>query len=124
LALSYTRSKRPLNFAIESTRPVTSVRWNRYRCELVFDALTQWLRAKGIQGNTPLHTLRKEFGSSVCTAHGVYAASRALRHADLAITAQFYVESRSRVTAGMSHLLPPATEKIAEFPKDAAARLV
>jgi hypothetical protein len=79
------------------------------------------LRSQGIQGNKPLHTLRKEFGSSVCTQHGVYAASRALRHADINITSQFYVESRSKVTAGMSHLLPSAQEKVVEFPAKEAA---
>jgi integrase len=108
-------------FLIESKRPVKSVRWNRYRCQPHFEALSQWLRAQGISGNKPLHTLRKEFGSSVCAAHGVYAASRALRHADINITTQFYTESRSRVTAGMSHLLPPAADKVVEFPKESKA---
>lgn len=115
------RSRATAEFVIESTRPAKAVRWNRYRCEPVFDALTQWLRSQGLSGNKPLHTLRKEFGSAVCNAHGVYAASRALRHGDVAVTAQFYVESRSRVTAGMSHLLPPAADKVVEFPQDVAA---
>jgi integrase len=99
-------------FVIESSREVKTVRWNFYRCELIFDGLTAWLRSKGITGNKPLHTLRKEFGSAICSAHGIYAASRALRHADLAITSQHYVESRSQVTAGMSHLLPPAPQVV------------
>jgi hypothetical protein len=110
---------RERQFVIESTREAVSVRWNRYRCEPVFDALAKWLRTKGISGNKPLHTLRKEYGSAVCAAHGVYAASRALRHADITITTQFYTESRSRVTAGMSRLLPPAPGKIADFPPPA-----
>ena len=106
-------SRATAEFVIESARPAKSVRWNRYRCKLVFDALTEWLRSQGFSGNKPLHTLRKEFGSNICQQHGFYAASRALRHADINITSQFYVESRSRITAGMAGLIPPAEKKIA-----------
>ena len=113
----HTRAKG--KFVVECGHAAKAVRWNHYRCQSHFEALIQWLRAQGIQGDKPLHILRKEFGSNVCTAHGIYAASRALRHADINVTSQFYTESRSRVTAGMSHLLPlPAAEKIVEFPKE------
>lgn len=42
----------------------------------------------GITAIKPLHELRKEFGSQLCAKYGIYAASRMLRHADIAITAQ------------------------------------
>ena len=45
-----------------------------------------WLREKGLK-TKPLHTFRKEFGSLVCDRHGIYAASRALRHASVVVTA-------------------------------------
>jgi hypothetical protein len=36
--------------------------------------------------------------SQLCAKYGIYAASRALRHADIAITAQHYVDQKERVT--------------------------
>ncbi len=53
----------------------------------------------------PLHELRKEFGSQVCAKYGIFAASRMLRHADIAITAQHYLDQKERVTIGMGNLL-------------------
>jgi hypothetical protein len=46
-------------------------------------------------GNTqkPLHTPRKEFGSLVSQTHGIHAASKALRHADINVTNNFYTDS-------------------------------
>jgi len=55
--------------------------------------------------NKPLHTLRREFGSLVCAAHGIHAASRQLRHANIAITNMFYTDSRKRALTGLGHLL-------------------
>lgn len=94
------------DFVIESpnaARPDAT--YSHYRCERDFKALTRWLRAHGVTGNTPLHTLRKEYGSQMCAKHGIYAASYALRHADIAITSQHYLDSKRRATVGMGHLL-------------------
>jgi hypothetical protein len=52
----------------------------------------------------PLHTLRKEFGTLVNLAHGIHAASKALRHADITLTNNFYTDSRIRVTPGLGQL--------------------
>ena len=38
----------------------------------------------------PLHELRKEFGSMVNSQYGIYAASRALRHGNIAVTVAHY----------------------------------
>lgn len=85
--------------------PRLSTTYSHYRCERHFDALSTWLRKKGVNGSRPLHTLRKEFGSQICAEHGIYAASRALRHADIAITSQHYLEPRRRATVGLGALL-------------------
>jgi hypothetical protein len=58
-----------------------------------------------VNTNTPLHTLQKEFGSQICAKHGIYAASHALRHADIAITSQHYLDKRQRATVGLGALL-------------------
>jgi hypothetical protein len=41
------------------------------------------------------------YGSQVCDRHGIYAASRALRHASVAVTAAHYVDKKSKVTSGL-----------------------
>ena len=83
--------------------------WGRhYRCQQVFDRLTTWLRDYGVEGNKPLHTLRKEAGAIVATEAGIYAASRFLRHADMQVTSQFYADHKQRIAIDMAALLPPA----------------
>jgi integrase len=96
-------------FVIESgNAPRPEATYSHYRCEKHFSALTKWLRAHGVTSNTPLHTLRKEYGSQMCAKHGIYAASHALRHADIGITSQHYLDKKHRATVGMGHLLAGA----------------
>ncbi len=93
-------------FVIESSvAPRLGTGYSHYRCEELFSALVRWLRANGVDTMTPLHTLRKEFGSQICDREGIYAASTALRHADIAITSQHYVDKKRRVTVGLGGLL-------------------
>jgi len=67
--------------------------------------LTRWLRSKGVNSNKPIHELRKEFGSLVNLKHGIYAASRALRHSDITTSARHYIAKKERVSVGLGHLL-------------------
>src|SRR5439155_7316881 len=93
-------------FVIEAdTEPQTDTTYAHYRAQSHFDALIMWLRSKGVTALKPLHEMRKEFGSQLCAKYGIYAASRALRHADITITAQHYVDQKERVTFGMGDLL-------------------
>jgi len=71
----------------------------------VYDGLMTWLREKGVTALKPLHELRKEFGSTIANEHGIFAASRALRHADIAITSQHYADKTRRVTTGFGKML-------------------
>jgi Phage integrase family len=94
------------SFVIESNRePQAALTYTAYRAQEHFDRLVAWLRVKGVTAIKPLHELRKEFGSQVCAKYGIYAASRMLRHADIAITAQHYLDQKERVTFGMGNLL-------------------
>lgn len=70
----------------------------RYRCNPVFDTLISWLRRNGVDGHKPLHTLRKEIGSIIASEHGIFEASRYLRHADIHITSAFYADKKKIVT--------------------------
>jgi integrase len=92
-------------FVIESSRRPKDVVYSYYRCHHDLVKLNQWLRTNGVKGNKPLHILRKEYGSQINAIHGIHAASRALRHADIRVTSEFYTDSRARVTPGMGRLL-------------------
>src|SRR5436853_127050 len=93
-------------FVIEGDgEPRTDTSYAHYRAQRHFDALIKCLKSKGVTALKPLHELRKEFGSQLCAKYGIYAASRALRHADITITAQHYVDQKERVTFGMGDLL-------------------
>jgi integrase len=83
--------------------------YTHYRAESVFENLIAWLRQKGFDGFKPLHTLRKEFGSVICQQFGIYAASRALRHSDIAITSQHYLDKKERRAIGLGCLLTEKT---------------
>lgn len=72
-----------------------------YRAKPVWTRLTRWLRAHGVTAQKPCHTLRKESGSLVNAEHGIFAASRFLRHADVKTTADFYADARKRVVVGV-----------------------
>jgi len=72
-------------------------KWGQnYRAGAVFDRLTAWLRAHGVTARKPLHELRKELGSLVTAEHGIYAASRVLRHSNVATTAAHYTDLKNR----------------------------
>jgi len=91
--LTSTRPPRP-----ESPRPY-------YRCEDTFDRLNEWLRGKGVQANKPLHELRKELGALIATEHGIYAASKFLRHSDITTTARHYADHKTRISVGLGKYL-------------------
>ena len=93
-------------FVIEADAEArTDTRYTHYRAQRHFDALTAWLRTKGVTAIKPLHELRKEFGSQLCAKYGIYAASRMLRHSGIAITAEHYLDQKERVTLGLGNLL-------------------
>src|SRR6266404_2918103 len=100
------RAKATASFVIESPNdPRPEATFEHYRCQYLFEKLSEWLRKNGVKSKTPVHALRKEFGSQICSREGIYAASRALRHADIAITSQHYLDKKKRVVSGMGHLL-------------------
>src|SRR4029450_13191126 len=87
-------------FVIEGGDGIAGPRaWGRnYRVQNVFDRVTAWLRKHGVTAKKPLHELRKELGALITAEHGIYAASRVLRHADLSTTAAHYTDLKTRPT--------------------------
>ena len=96
-------------FVIESDRAPKSVNYQHYRCEETFKALLAWLRGKGVQGNKPIHSLRKLYGSALSDMHGLHAASSGLRHADIRTTSAFYADRRVKVTPGFGSAISGAS---------------
>lgn len=108
-------------YVLEGVAPKTSLTWRPYRADETFARLGAWLKAQGVASRTPLHTLRKEAGSLVCQKSGIFDASRFLRHADVAITAQHYAGQKDRVTIGLGALLASPAKNVitANFDKPA-----
>jgi integrase len=108
------RAKDPTGiFVIKSRlKPDPKAKTGRYRCDPVFNTLIAWLRKHGVNAHMPLHTLRKEIGSIITSEHGIFEASRYLRHADIHITSAFYADKKKTITpktfAGL--LTNPATK--------------
>jgi integrase len=101
------RAKSDSDFVIESTGDVTAVAgsYDYYRCHREFVALCKWLRSHGVISRKPLHALRKEFGSQIHARYGLFAASEALRHGGVSVTARHYIENKQRSVLGFGHLL-------------------
>jgi hypothetical protein len=100
-------ARRKSEFVIESPSPPPpfDAPYGVYRCMNEMRALLAWLRKKGVVSKTPLHTLRKEFGSQINALYGLLAASEALRHGGVGVTARHYVENRSHSVLSFGHLL-------------------
>ena len=96
-------------FVIEGGDNVSGPRtWGRnYRVQSIFDRVTAWLRKHGVTAKKPLHELRKELGALITAEHGIYAASRVLRHADLSTTAAHYTDLKTRPTIPVGEWLMP-----------------
>jgi integrase len=104
------RNRSKGSFVISSSlQPRMDATYSHYRCQRDFEALAIWLRNHNVNGSRPLHTLRKEYGSQICAKHGIYAASYALRHGDIAITSRHYLDRRKRATPGLGRLLIDST---------------
>jgi integrase len=66
-------------------RPYRAAAWPR---------VLVWLRAHGVRQEMAFHALRKEVGSILAQQHGIYAASKFLRHSSVNVTQAVYVEPR------------------------------
>jgi integrase len=112
------RAKSESDFVIESRGDVAVVAssYACYRCYRKFVALCKWLRAHGVESKKPLHTLRKEFGSQIHARYGLLAASEALRHGGVSVTARHYIENKHRSVLGFGHLLKSEARTLVPLP--------
>lgn len=115
------RARSKSEFVIESKHAPRPMKKNRERrAKEAFSTLYDWLKKNGVTASKPLHELRKEFGSILCQRGGLYAASRALRHAGVAITAAHYLDEKERATVGLGQFLTPAAKTEGEAIVDIA----
>ncbi|MDR2341328.1 MAG: site-specific integrase [Puniceicoccales bacterium] len=77
--------------------PRLNVKYRHYRCQKDFKFLYKWLDERGISEQKRLHTMRKEYGSQICNKHGLYMASRALRHSSYSVTEKHYTDRTALV---------------------------
>jgi integrase len=73
-----------------------NTKWGRhYRAEAAWNRLVTWLKVNGVKARKPIHELRKELGALVTSEHGIYAASRILRHKRVSTTEKFYADLKA-----------------------------
>ncbi|MCP5532337.1 MAG: site-specific integrase [Akkermansiaceae bacterium] len=103
-------------FVIESKNaPKSGTRYTRYRATVTYETLTRWLKDfEDDQGRKPLanvrkplHELRKEAGAVIVQQFGIYAASKFLRHSNIATTARFYADDTRTITTGLGAFITP-----------------
>ena len=89
-------------------REERSNRNKSYRTGCHHDRLLIWLRSYSEKGSCPLadvpkplHELRKEAGNLVNNSHGLNEAKNFLRHANIAVTATYYVGTKGGITTGL-----------------------
>ena len=89
-------------FVIRSSNaPRNKTTYRHYRAAENFSELCDWLRSKGVEALSPIHTLRKEFGRLLTEGFGIYAASTALRHSSVQVTAAFYADETRRIVPSL-----------------------
>jgi integrase len=109
------RAKATSGFVLESERQAKAVDYRYYRAAEVWARLIAWLRAQRVQGDKPVHTLRKLYGSAIARAHGIHAASTHLRHSDIRTTADHYADSRITLSPSFSAALSESDVEL-QFP--------
>lgn len=107
-------------FVIESPNAPRAERKARcYRCNAVFERVNEWLRIQGVDTMKPLHTMRKEIGSIIASEHGIFEASRYLRHSDIRITSAIYADKKKTVTPkAFAGLLASTESNVIPMPSD------
>ena len=115
-------ARRKGDFVIESDCVPSAAAYDHYRCHRELGALLAWLRAHGVVSRTPLHTLRKEYGSQINSRFGLTAAQEMLRHANIHTTATHYVENKQRYVLGFGHLLTSDQRTIVALEQDERSR--
>lgn len=95
--------RRTGEFVLESKRPPLrhKVTYQYHRAEKTYRELIVWLRSNGVKSRSPIHSLRKEFGSLINQSYGIHTASSALRHSTVTVTESHYICTKVKPVAGL-----------------------
>jgi integrase len=96
---------------VSDLSPKPGKTYQYYRAEPVFERVYAWLRLKGIKNRSPLHTLRKEFGSVINHHFGLYAAMTALRHSNIGTTSNYYTDNKRSIAMPLDAVFNVAANK-------------
>jgi len=108
LALQGFRAKASGKFVVESEGKKGKKSRRSYRANKTFSELIGWLRNKGVKAQKPIQELRKEIGALATQEHGIYVASRFLRHSNVSTTNAHYVDKKDRKTVAIGSWLMPS----------------
>lgn len=89
-------------FVLNGADPDPKATYDYYRCDCTWRFLNAWLKSKGVTQPKAVHSLRKESGSLVASAHGIEAARHHLGHRDIRTTSAHYVGKKKRVEVNLS----------------------
>lgn len=89
-------------FVLTGAEPNPAATYDYYRCDCTWRNLNAWLRGKGVRQQKAIHSLRKESGSLIASAHGIEAARQHLGHRDIRTTSAHYVDKKKRVEVNLS----------------------
>lgn len=84
-------------FVLAGAEPNPTATYDYYRCDCTWRSLNAWLRGKGVRQHKAIHSLRKESGSLIASAHGIEAARQHLGHRDIRTTSAHYVDKKKRI---------------------------
>lgn len=88
-------------FVLHGAQPNPAATYDYYRCDCIWRDLNAWLRGKGVRQQKAIHSLRKESGSLIASAHGIEAARQHLGHRDIRTTSSHYVDKKKRVEVSL-----------------------
>lgn len=100
-------------FVLEGAEPDPKATYDYYRCDCTWRFLNAWLKSKGVKQPKAVHSLRKESGSLVASAHGIEAARHHLGHRDIRTTSAHYVGKKKRVEVSIGLKRQQASEGVA-----------
>lgn len=90
------------DFVMKGGKPAPGATYDYYRADCTWRDLNAWLRSKGVTQRKAIHSLRKESGSLIASAHGIEAARQHLGHRDIRTTSNHYADKKKRIEITLS----------------------
>ena len=115
------KAKKTGTFIIESDGHVQMDALHYHlRCRSTFRKLNAWLKAHGVTGTKPFHSLRKSYGSILNDQYGIHAAKVGLRHSNIGTTCAYYTSEAPVGLPNAGLLLNGAPTNIVEMDQSVA----